>query len=79
MPRVAVPESVPAGTVRFLLADGSRALDRMLTVGMSLEGQRPQPAYRFADDGSWIRHERYPMWVDRVEPADRDRYDVFRH
>ena len=26
MPRVAIPEPMPAGTVRFLLADGSRAV-----------------------------------------------------
>jgi hypothetical protein len=31
---------------------------------------------RFADDESWIRHELYLTWVDRVEPMERGLYGL---
>jgi hypothetical protein len=31
---------------------------------------------RFADDESWIRHELYLMWIDRVDPAERGQYGL---
>src|SRR5207245_8339551 len=31
---------------------------------------------RFEDDESWIRHELYLTWIDRVGPAERDRYEL---